>query len=272
MASSLIYQNGLGATSGHDVVTEEPFWALSGSASSGSVFYVGPGGTNAVAPAGNRREAPLATLAQAHTNAIAGDTIVLLSGHAEALASAQTFNKANITVVSEATGSNRARFTCSGTVNMFDVTAAGVQFLNLYFPASTAVATTRIKSAAAGTIIEDCTFECGASDTNRAVQFFNGASYAQILGTSFTAVAAGAKGAFEVDVGATMAGLRLIDVTVDGGSFGWTTTSIANAGTLTGVKALRVNLLNNSDVTLGTAPTGYWIPGVCTGSAYMLQG
>lgn len=274
MASAIVYNNGIGATTGHDIVTADTaFWALSGASSNGAVFYVGPGGTDAVAPAGFRREAPLATLAQAHTNASAGDKIILLPNHVETLASAQTFNKANITVVSEGVGANRARFICGGSINMFDVTAAGVEFLNIYFPASTvAPSAARIRTAAAGTILEDCQFDCGAADTVRAIQYLNGASYAQIRGTTFTATAAGSIGAFIVDSGATMAGLLLRDVTVDGGSFGWTSTSIQVSGTLTGVKGLRVNLLNNSDAYWGSAPTGYVSVGVTSGSSYMLQG
>jgi hypothetical protein len=270
MAAIKIYQRGLGGSSGHALTTATSYMALSGNASA-SVVYVGPGGTDAAAPVGFRREAPLATLAQAHTNIIAGDTIVLLAGHTETLGSAQTFNKANVTVVSEGTGANRARFTCSAAINMFDVTAVGVQFLNLYFTASTAAATARVRTAASGTIIEDCQFDSGASDTTHSVLYINGANYAQIRGTTFTSTASGAVGAISVDSGATMSGLQLVDVTVDGGSFGWTTNAITNGGTLTGVKVRNLSLLNNSDAFWGASPTGYVVPGVCTGSAYFLQ-
>jgi hypothetical protein len=270
MASLKPFQRGLGASSGHAIVTAASYIALNGNASA-NVFFVGPGGTDAAAPAGYRREAPLATLAQAHTNAIAGDTIVLLSGHTEALGSAQTFNKANVTVVSEGTGASRARFTCNATINMFDVTAVGVQFLNLYFPASTAVPSSRIRTAALGTIIEDCQFDSGASDTVFSVNYINGAGYAQIRGTTFTAVASGATGGVTIDSGATMSGLQLEDVVFDGGSFGWGNNALSNSGTLTGIKILNLSLLNNSDAFLGTSPTGYIVPGVCTGTNSILQ-
>lgn len=270
MASLKPFPHGLGAASGDDIVTADSYIHFSGNASA-NVFFVGPGGTDAAAPAGYRREAPLLTLAQAHTNAIAGDTIVLLSGFTASLAASQVFNKANITVVSEGTGANRARFTCSGTVDMFDVTAVGVQFRNLYFPASTAVPSSRIRTNALGTIIQDCQFDSGANDTVFSVNYINGAGYARIRGTTFTATASGAAGGVTVDAGATMSGLDLEDVTFDGGSFGWGNNALSNSGTLTGLKILRLNLLNNSDAFFGSAPTGYCIPGVCTGTNSILQ-
>lgn len=273
MAAASVFQHGVGGTTGHALVTERPYWALAG-AVSGCIWYVGPGGDDAAIGSGGLRERPLATIAQALTNASAGDTIVLLSGYTASLSSAVTFNKADITLVSEGTGSSRARITCTGTVAMFDVTAVGVCFLNIYFPASTAVAVARIRSAASGTLIEDCYFECGASDTNWAVKFINGANYARITGATFTAVAAGSIGAFNVDVGATMSGLTVEDVTVDGGSFGWgsASPSVQCIGTLTGLKVLRINLLNNSDMWIGASVTGHVVPGESSGAAYIFQG
>ena len=56
-------------------------------------------GSDAASPAGKDRIKPLATLAQACTNAATGDIIVCLAGHAETLTSGQTFSTANILVL-----------------------------------------------------------------------------------------------------------------------------------------------------------------------------
>jgi hypothetical protein len=265
MASPNLYPNGAGGTTGHSLATRSPVWALNG----GFIWYVHHTGTDAASPAGRRREAPLATLAQAHTNASAGDIIVLLPGHTQSLSAAQTFNKAQLTLVSEGTGSSRARFTCSGTVAMFDVTAAGVRFGNLYFPASTAVPTARIRTAAARTVIEDCYFECGTSDTAEAVAYVTGAGTATVRGTSFVATAA--TPAIGIEVVNAMTGLELEDVTFDGGSYGWTDYAFKATAAVTGMYGNRVHQLNHSDVFFATGSSGKWVVGTPSGAALFVQ-
>ena len=265
MSSPNLYQNGAGGTVGHSLAIRSPVWALNAS----YIWYVGPGGTDAASPAGRRREKPLATLAQAHTNCAAGDIIVCLEGHLESLSAAQVFSKARVKVVSEGSGSSRARFTCTGAVAMFDVTAAGVRFLNLYFPASTAVPTARIRSAAARTYIEDCYFECGASDTSRAVSFVTGAGTATVSGTSFVSVAA--TPAIGIEIINAISDLDLIDVTFDGGASGWTDFAFKATAAVTGIYANVANQLNNSDAYFVTGSSGTWVPGDASGSALLVQ-
>lgn len=261
---AVFYTNGIGASSGHALTTESPYIGLTG----GTVHYLGPGGSDAAD--GARRETPLATLDQAHTNAVAGDTIVCLPGHAETIAVSQVFNKVGITLVSEGTGSNRARFTCGGTITMFDVQATQVQFLNLYFPSSTAEGDARIEVNSTGSRIEDCQFDCGALDTAYAVTYNAGNIW--VSGTTFTSVAAGAIGGIYLDDDPAIVGLDMQDVTFDGGSFGWTSYAfLSESPELRGVRALRINQLNDSDVRLLTSPTGYWVVGVTTGSARFEQ-
>lgn len=265
MASPNLYQNGAGGTVGHSLAINSPVWALNNS----YFWYVGPGGTDAASPAGRRREKPLATLAQAHTNASAGDIIVCLEGHQESLAASQVFNKARVKVVSEGSGSSRARFTCAGAVAMFDVTAAGVRFFNLYFPASTAIPTARVRTAAARTVIEDCYFECGASDTSRAVSYITGAGTGTVRGTTFVSVAA--TPAIGIEIINAVSELDLIDVTFDGGSSGWTDFAFKATAAITGIYSNVVNLLNNSDAYFVTGSSGTWVAGEASGSAAVVQ-
>lgn len=251
------FANGAGGTSGADLAVLKPAYYT------GNIWYVqADDGTDAAAPAGLERNAPLATLAQAYTNAAAGDTIVFLEGHHELLGSAQTLGKIGLALVSEGLGTDRATFTCTGTVAMFDVTAAGVLVDNVYFPASTAAAVARIRSAAAFTRIRNCDFLCGASDTNRAVQFVTGAGTCSITDSTFTAVAA--TPAVAIAVTNAMSHLEMDNVTMDGGSYGWSGYAFTGTAAVTALSATRMNRLNGSDVILATGGTGKWYDGVVT--------
>jgi hypothetical protein len=178
MASPNLQENGIGGTSGDDLVTLAPL------RTSGDIWYVDfTNGTDAASPAGKDRIKPIKTLSQAYTNAAAGDTIVFLSGHAETLTATQTIAKAGLKLISEATGSNRARFTSNISVAaiMFDITAAGVMLGNLYFVQSTvANATARVRYTSTAGNVRNCYFECGTADTVAALAF--GSSSGQCAG------------------------------------------------------------------------------------------
>ena len=257
-----INQNGIGGTLGPTLVTRAPLYHLGAGAQ--FVWYVGPGGTDGASPAGWQREAPLATLGQAVTNANAGDIIVLLSGFTQNISSAITISDADIVVVSEGAGSSRARLTCTGAaIGMLTVTGAGTRFQNIYFPASTAAGSNRIRGSAAGLTIVDCTFDCGASDTVEAVSLITGWGNARLSGVTFNAVAATPVMAMEVvNDGAR---LTMDDVTFDGGSYSWSTNAFAGTGVITGLKANYISLLNNADMSINASSTGWIIPGPSSG-------
>lgn len=226
------------------------------------VWYVlSTTGTDAASPSGQDRIKPLATLAQAHTNAAAGDIICLLSGHTETLTSAQTFSKSDIKVIGEGSGSNRPRFTRDADINMFDVTAAGVVFINLYFPASTTASTkSRVRMAAANDQIHDCYFECGASDTGPGAETITGAGSVVVTNTSFvsTATSLSAQPHSGLKVTNAITDLELMTVVFDGGSTGWSNQYALNvAGAVTRLRALDVDLLHDSDIQIVTGSTGY---------------
>lgn len=231
-------------------------------ANAGYVWYVGnsvvgaadAAATGGALDGGRRREKPLLTTAQAITNAATGDIVVFLSGHAETLSGAVTINK-GLTFVSEGTGSSAARFTCAGAIAMFDVTAANVRFRNLYFPASTAVPTARVRIATAGCQVVNCTFECGTNDTARALSFVTGAGNCRVEGSTFRATAATPANAIEV-VNA-MTGLDLQDVTFDAGAFGWTSYAFQGTAAITSASFMGINLLNGSDLHFATGSSGF---------------
>jgi len=243
------YVNGAGGSTGADLAI------LDNTYQSGNYYYVGNAVTGASdSNAGTERTKPLLTLSQAHTNASAGDTIVLLASHAETISSAITLNKAGLSIVGEGSGSSLPRLTCGGAVAMLDVTAAGVLVDNVRFPASTAAPTARIRIAAAGSILQNLVFDCGASDTTRSVSYITGASDARLTGSTFTATAA--TPAVAVEVINALAGLTMDEVTFDGGSFPWSDYAFKGTAAVTRLRATNIYQRIGSHILLPTGSTG----------------
>ncbi len=244
MASPYIYQ-GSGGTVGPAMVTDGPWLE------SGQRWYVHRTGSDS-AP-GTDRARPLATTAQAVTNASAGDTIVFLEGHSETLSSAQTLSK-TLYLVSEGSGSTRAAFTCGGAVAMFDVTTAGVWFQNLYFPQSTAAPTARIRVAAAECHVLSCDFDCGALDTGPALKFITSAGTGHVEDCTFTSTAtvATSQPTIGLEVANAMTALWLFGLTFNGGTYGWSDYALKGTAAITRLFAQDLSLLNGADMFLAT--------------------
>lgn len=259
MASIRYYQNGAGGTSGADLAVLKPAHY------SGNIWYVHKSGTDAASPAGLERSKPLATVGQAYTNAAADDAVVFLPGHTQNLAVSLVLNKAGLCFVSEGTGAQRAAFTCTGAVAMFDVTAAGMLFDNIYFPASTAAAVARIRIGAAFGRVDNCSFDCGASDTLRALSFVTGASQGRVSGTNFTAVAA--TPAIGLEIINAMTDLELDDVTFDAGSFSWSDYAFKGTAAVTRLHAKRMNHLAGSHAILAAGTTGKYYTKTLSGDS-----
>lgn len=250
MASPYLYES-VGGSVGPAMVTEGP-WR-----DSGQRWYVKNGsGSDAVSPRGLDRVRPLATLAQAVTNAAAGDVIIFLENHQETLAVAQTLSKA-LYLASEGSGSSRAQFIAAGAIAMFDITAAGVRVENIYFPQSTAAPTARIRSAAAETQILACDFDCGASDTASALKFVTGAGTARVEDCQFlsTGTALTAQPAIGLEVANAMTGLDVVNCNFDGGSVGWSDYACKIGAAVTRFFASDLSLLADSDLIIATGST-----------------
>lgn len=248
MASPNVYN--IGATTGGRWLTRSPVYM------SGVVWYVGPGGADAVSPQGRERAYPLATLAQAYTNASAGDAIVFLANHAETLGSAQTLGKDGLYIASEGSDSTRAQFTCSAGVAMFDVTASYITVENIYFKASTAAPTARVRITNAGNQVVGCRFDCGASDTAPGLLLSNSAAaHCRVVNTKFvsTATAAASRPTIGFEASAAVNNLEFDTVTFDGGTYGWSDYALKGTAAITNFRALDVDFLNGADMILATA-------------------
>lgn len=251
MASPNNYKTGAGGSTGDSLATASQLDL------SGHIWYVhSVTGSDAASPRGRERVRPLATLAQAYTNAAAGDIIDLLSGHTETLTASQTLAKAGLRIVSEGTGSSRARFTCNGAVVMFDITAAGTLLGNLYFVQSaTAPTPARVQVAAAGCNVRGCYFECGANDTVEAMRLASGADHFGLRDTTFisTATSVTAQPESAIAVTAAISDLTLDNVVLDGGTTGWSNPfTFDGQAAITRLAATNLDLLRDSDMTVAT--------------------
>jgi hypothetical protein len=262
MASIKHYANGLGGTTGSAYTTGADVQV------SGKVYYLGNAITgNSDANTGLERNKPFATFAHAISVIAAADTLDILPNHAETLSGSVAIGVANIVIVGEGSGSSVPRFTCSGAVNMFNVTAACVYMENIVFPADTAVPTAALRIAGDDFTGKNLRFECGSNDTNRKVIFATAGATGPFTldGCTFTAVAA--QPAIALELTTSTAQLVLTNCTFDGGSFGWSDYALkASAGTF-GIHIVGLQLLNGSDVQFPTSSNGFVQTTAATGDS-----
>jgi len=271
LASPTVYNNGFGGSLGSGLATSKPTYALNG----GHVWYVSSlTGSDAASPRGEDRAKPLATSAQAVTNAAAGDTILYLSGHTENLSSAIGASKLGLKFASEGTGPAAARLTCAGTGGCFNVTA-GCVISGIYFPASTTTPTNaRVDIAtAAPCLLENCYFEMGALDTTATIRWGSVASSVglEINGSTFIATTA-TQPAIGISVVTNAASaLELTSNIFDGGSVGFSDFVVKFAVAVTNIDARANSQLNNAHISLAAGCTGTWIPGTVSGGSRFEQ-
>lgn len=194
-------------------------------------------------------ERPYATFDKLLTAAVTdGDVVNLGAGHDEVLPG-ETIVTNGMRIIGWGSGSSLPKFRTAGGV-MIDVTAIGVVFENLYFPASTGASTCRIRCAQAGIQVLNCYFECGASDTGNTVKLDAGAHHARIEGTSFVSTAS--RPAIGLGITGACHDVEVVDTVFDGSSFGWTDYAFKAAGAVTRLVRRNISLLNYSDAIVAT--------------------
>lgn len=172
-------------------------------------------------------QSPLATLAQAVTNATAsnGDIIVVKSGHTETLTSGITVNKAGLKIFGIGSGSSAPKFTVAAAIDGISVTANDVELNNLYFPVgTTANNTARVNVDARRVRIKGCTFLCGQYDVSSVTITANGID-CEINSCTFTISADGPDHGVIVE-NAAAHGLFIYNSTFNGGSYNWDVAAI----------------------------------------------
>lgn len=250
--------NGIGELLGDQLVTCSPLQ------STGAVWYVqSTNGVDAVSPAGKDKERPLATLAQAITNAADNDIIVLLPLHAQVLITQQSIAK-KLTIVGAGTTNGKPAVTigCNyAAASILNVTVANVEFRNIRFTGSLlSTVQPKIALSLSGARVTGCYFECGALDQGAAVELFSGADQGRLTRCTFvsTATSLATRPGYGLRLQtSTVLDLELNDCVFDDGAYGFVTGAFVSTGTLTRIKAENLSMLNGADVVIPSASTGF---------------
>jgi hypothetical protein len=267
---SRIYGNGAGDTLGDRLVTCKPLYV----ASTNTIWYVNSnGGVDGAFPNGKNREAPLATLAQALTNASDNDIIELMSGHTESPTTGYTINKKLIIVGGgSAGGKPTVKMGCTAVelITRFTVTATNVEFRNIWFPKGQFSASVTMLVSAALFRCKGCYFELDVDDNG--LELASGADSARVSNTTFISVATdpGNLPATGMRTNATVSDLEMDGVTFSAGTLGFSNPYAFDTGgnILNRLKAENINLLLGADVNLLTVGnTGYFNPQLSTGGS-----
>lgn len=253
-----IYASGVGGSSGDELATVSPLYV------SGAIWYVNSStGSDAVSPRGKERIRPLATLAQAVTNAAAGDIIVLMTGHAETLTSGQTINK-SLTIIGEGVGGSMPTFTRNADIILLDLAASPVTLGNIKFAATTYTSSTtkamvRMTTSSARLRLRGCAFYPGQYDTGPQVEFAVSGAIVSLENTSFISTATTPATAPESAIKVTTAVTAMYanGLTFDGGVSGWSNPYAFNgAAAVSSFEARNVYLYGDSDITFASSTVG----------------
>jgi len=251
------YPNGIGGTApGDSLDLARPLLT------SGNIWYVSSLiGTDAASPAGQNREKPLATVAQAITNAADEDIVVFLPGHTQTLTAVQNVAKA-LTFVGEGTtaGKPAVQFLMNAAAaTIFNVTATAAEFRNIYFPPNLqANASPKMVLGSEG-VVRGCYFEQGATDTGAGLNVTG--NRCRIESTTFISVAtstAAQPNCAIRGIGPLITAMVLKDVVVSAGTVGYSTyAAIDFAGiAVTRLRVEGLSLLLGADADFGIGTTG----------------
>lgn len=254
------YPNGIGGLLGDSLDTCRPLQTT------GNVWYVSSQiGVNAASPRGQDRARPLATVAQAQTNATDDDIICCLSGHAETFVAVLSITK-RLVIVGEGVSSGvpLVSFTNnSGGGVLFNLTATNVELRNLYFPPSLQPdgAAPKVFVGGASARIRGCYFGQGATDASAGVVV--DANGCRIENTTFISIAtlltAQPGLALKVLAGASVTDLAVENCVVSGGAVGFSNYAAIDLSSATSVARANfdnLNLLLGADLEMGTGTTG----------------
>ncbi len=192
---------------------------------------------------------PLATIAQAITNATAnnGDIILVKSGHVQSLSSAITVNKAGIRIFGIGNGTSAPAITVVAAIDGINITADDVEINNIYFPAgTTATNTARINVDADRVRIKNCRFNCGAFDSNT-ITLTSNASNCEIDSVSMSITADGPDGGIVIEGAVT--GLHVFNSSFDGGDFNWDNAAIYSAAAHLNYRYETITLTNEAGIS-----------------------
>jgi len=261
--------NGIGESAGDALVTNKPLEF------NGNIWYVNAtGGTDAASPAGQNRNKPLATLAQAVTNSADGDMIVCMDGHAETLTAVQTIGK-DLTIVGAGSSSGKptVKFTMNNASNatMFNCTGGSlqsVQLINLWIEENAQTNTAaRIINITNDFRARGLYVECGATDTGAAIDQTGTTAIFESCTFISTATAVGSQPKMALDIG-SMTTLYMNGVVVDAGTVGFSNYfALEGTDDISMMYIENLSLLRGADAKFTEASKGYINVQTATGGA-----
>ena len=262
------YTDGIGESAG-DSLAINPSLAMSG-----YVWYVHNGtGVDAASPAGRERKRPLATLAQALTNAADFDIICLMDGHTEVRTSALALTK-KVAIVGGGLADGRPTVKLqinAANQSLFTTGASLIWLRNIWFQAaaqSTTAAT--IQCLSAGLRIKGCYMELSANNIGGGLELAGGWDGVYVENTTFISTAVSPASVPGPAISDTGSGdiLRMRSVTFDGGVAGFLNGLAVNLDVVANhLHAEDVRLLNGADVECGQNVGGWMQVSQKTGGA-----
>lgn len=262
--------NGIGGTTGDTLATCKPLQLA------GSVWYLySATGVDGASPAGKDRQKPLATLAQAHTNAAAGDIIVCLDGHTETLAATQVFSKA-VFLIGEGSSAGKPTVsfrTSAANLGVFSL-QAGVNLGNIYFPSSVqsnagpGANVGKVHLGNGNNIIRGCYFEESAFDQLPGLSIATGLSGIRVENSTFisTATLVATRPTYGLYHVGTVSELDVNGCVFSDGTVGFSGAAWdGTAGIGTRMRAQSVSLLLGAEALHNAATTGFFNPQTATG-------
>lgn len=280
------WKNGFGAATGSQLAIAKDYYLhLGGSAR--VVYLSSELGEDAAWPRGSDEARPVATLAQAITNAAFGGIICVAADHDETIDGAVTpLGYQTIIGFGRSNGKPTAkiRFDLDGeTAGRIIIENDGIKISNIYFPEkpSETTAAWRIYVEANHFSIEDCYVESGDNDTlSSFLRYGEDADEgSRIVRCSFvsTATAADTTPAQAITDTGTLSDFAIEDCTFDGGAYGWGYLSPADmpcafyrSHGAPGCRTTGLSLLRGADfVTLGNP--GYTQVSTATGGSKVVS-
>ena len=266
-------QNGCGESTGDELCTSRPLLLPT----SNSVWYVNSAiGTDAASPAGKNREKPLATLAQAITNAQANDIIVLMDGHAESTTSFMTLSTAGVKIVGAGSSGGIPTVTFTfGVGGGISLDGAGNEIRNVKFASRSAADTLGRLFLKTKTAAKGCYFECGANDTGPALVVGNSADTVEVDGCTFISVATSSSAQPESaikSIAAAATDLAIRDTTISDGTVGFSNNFAMDlsVAAFTRLKLERVAFVLGASGIVHASSTGYALGCTTTGGGNLL--
>lgn len=261
------FVSGIGETLGDPLAVNPPFMTK------GAVWFVcSVNGTDAGGTAGKDKQKPLKTLAQAQTNASAGDTVFLLNGHAETYTTSLSISK-QLYIVGTGLVSGKypgASFTINAaSADAFVLSAAGTQLRNIYFPQSSQSnsfsAGGKVVVETTDCLIAGCYFEMGALDQGAGlIDAVAAPTRLRVENCTFisTATSTATRPIYGMSVQQTVSDVAVIGSVFNDGTVGFSTAALDMSGpTVTRIRAENISLLQGADFLIASAST-YLIGGV----------